>query len=92
VLDLGSTPLANALVSDPVRDEETSYPLAVAFCSACTLVQTSHFVPGEVIFGQDYPYYSSYSPAYLRHAEANASELISRRHWSDDSLVVEMSY
>jgi len=90
VLDLGSTPLANALPADPSTAEPT-YPLAVAICRECTLVQTTYWVSGELIFGGDYPYYSSYSTDYLRHARDHALELIERRALGPGSLVVEIA-
>jgi hypothetical protein len=89
VLDLGSTPLANALPADPSTVEPT-YPLAVAICRECALVQTTYWVSGELLFGGDYPYYSSYSTDYLRHARDHALELIERRALGAGSLVVEI--
>jgi len=90
VLDLGSTPLANALPTDPSTPEPT-YPLAVAICRDCALVQTTYWISGEVIFGGEYPYYSSYSTDYLRHARDHALDLIETRGLGPESLVVEIA-
>jgi SAM-dependent methyltransferase len=90
VLDLGRTPLANALPTDPSAPEP-SYPLAVAKCRDCALVQTTYWVSGEVIFGGDYPYFSSFSTDYLHHAREHALELIERRALGPESLVVEIA-
>jgi len=90
VLDLGCTPLANALPSD-LSIPEPTYPLAVAICRDCALVQTTYWVSGEVIFGGDYPYFSSYSTDYLRHARDHALELIEERRLGPESLVVEIA-
>jgi SAM-dependent methyltransferase len=90
VLDLGSTPLANELREDPTQ-KQIEYPLAVVLCRACTLVQNSHRVPGEILFGQSYPYFSSVSTAYLDHARQNALELIEARELGSDSLVIEVA-
>ena len=39
-LDLGNTPLADRLVSEAMRSEaEPMYPLEVAFCRDCAMVQ-----------------------------------------------------
>jgi SAM-dependent methyltransferase len=54
-------------------------------------VQTTYWVSGEVIFGGDYPYYSSYSTGYLRHARDHALELIETRGLGPESLVVEIA-
>jgi SAM-dependent methyltransferase len=91
-LDLGSTPLADALVK-PSECEQTegSFPLAVAFCGECTLVQILETVDPEVVFQRDYPYYSSFSDALLRHSRDNALDLMERRHLGSGSLVVELA-
>ena len=88
VLDLGATPLANELRQD-ANAEQARYPLAIALCSACTLVQNSHRVPGAILFGRGYPYFSSVSTAYLEHARRHALELIASRGLGPQSLVVE---
>ena len=89
VLDLGSLPIANALLRS--LDEAVSelrYPLEVAFCEDCALVQILHDVP---LFPEDYPYYSSYSDALLAHARAHAEGLTERLHLGPDSFVVEIA-
>jgi SAM-dependent methyltransferase len=90
LLDLGSTALANELPSEPGTDQ-IQYPLGVVLCSACSLVQSSYRVPGRILFGQGYPYFSSVSPAYLAHARENALELIETRALGQKSLVVEVA-
>ena len=45
------------------------FPLNVAFCPRCSLVQLLETVPPEVLFCKDYPYYSSFSPALLQHSQ-----------------------
>ena len=87
-LDLGTTPLADRLVED--RDaEELTFPLEVAFCIDCSLVQILETVPPSVLFQEDYPYYSSFSPALLRHTRENVEALITERRLGPDSLVLE---
>lgn len=92
VLDLGAQPIANALV-DPSRAPraEDLHPLAVAFCAECALVQVTETIPPAVLFGQDYPYYSSVSPALLDHSRAHAEELLAQRRLGPDSFVVEVA-
>ncbi|MCZ6755626.1 MAG: methyltransferase, partial [Gemmatimonadetes bacterium] len=56
VLHLGPTPLANAFPRHP--DEfvnEQTYPLDLAFCPACSLVQIVDEIDPEVLF-RDYIY------------------------------------
>ena len=45
-LDLGVTPSANKLLDEADLDStEPLYPLQVAFCEDCTLVQLLHVLP-----------------------------------------------
>jgi len=60
VLDLGSTPLADRLLKSADAAEDT-WPLSVAFCPHCTLVQILDTVQPEILFDQDYPYFSSFT-------------------------------
>ncbi|CAG0945962.1 C-methyltransferase [Anaerolineae bacterium] len=92
VLDLGRTPLADALLSaEDLGKPEPVYPLEVAFCSECGLVQIIETVPPEDLFCRHYPYYSSFSDELLRHSRENALELISSRGLDDRSLVIEIA-
>jgi hypothetical protein len=92
VLSLGTTPLADALRrQEQLSQEEPKFPLNVAFCPNCSLVQLLETVPPEVLFCQEYPYYSSFSPALLQHSRANALDLIANRRLNANSLVVELA-
>jgi hypothetical protein len=91
VLDLGETPLANALLSfDQLDRPEARYPLKLVFCPDCSLVQITHTVAPERLFG-DYPYFSSFSDTMTRHAEKLARQLIRMRKLNGSSLVVEVA-
>ena len=62
------TPLANALLdADELDEPEPTFPLELAFCPACSLVQITETVPPEMLF-RDYVYFSSFSDTMLRHA------------------------
>ncbi len=92
VLSLGTTPLADGLrKKEQLTHAEPMFPLNVAFCPCCSLVQLLETVPPEVLFCQDYPYYSSFSPALLEHSRANALDLIESRHLNTDSLAIELA-
>ena len=92
VLDLGLTPLADRLVTqEGLATPEPRYSLVVAFCPACALVQITETVPPEVLFCEDYPYFSSFSDALLRHSRDNVLELITERGLGADSLAVELA-
>jgi SAM-dependent methyltransferase len=91
-LGLGKTPLADALVlSEAVDAPEARFPLDVAFCPSCSLVQILEEVPPEQLFVDNYLYFSSFSDELLRHSREHALGLIERRGLGADSLVVELA-
>ncbi|MGO9675395.1 MAG: class I SAM-dependent methyltransferase [Methylocella sp.] len=91
-LDLGETPLADRLVDPANQDQpEPTFPLSVAFCKDCGLVQITETVSPEILFADAYPYYSSFSPALLEHSRQNALELIKSRNLGLQSFVVELA-
>ncbi len=92
VLDLGDMPLSDRLLTEAqLQLEEPRFPLEMAYCPGCSLVQILHTTPPEVLFCQDYPYYSSFSDALLQHSRDNAMDLIARAGLTSDSLVVELA-
>jgi len=92
ILALGHTPLADRLLTEEqLREPETIAALDVVFCSKCTLVQITETIDPEVLFYADYPYFSSVSPALMRHTRANAEELIRTRKLGKDSMVIELA-
>lgn len=91
-LDLGVTPLADRLLtSESLTEPEPFCPLTVAFCPSCSLVQIRETVRPEILFGHDYPYYSSVSPQLLAHFRESAEEVMARRKLGPASLVVELA-
>ena len=91
VLSLGRTPLANALLTEAQLDQpEETYPLTLAFCANCSLVQLTESVSPEKLF-REYVYFSSFSDTMLRHAEAAAAELIHSQNLGAQSLVIEVA-
>jgi SAM-dependent methyltransferase len=89
-LDLGSTPLADRLPSrQQLAEKEITVPLEVVFCPKCTLVQITQTVDPEVLFCNDYPYYSSVSKQLMEHFGGSARDIIATRTLGSESLVVE---
>jgi SAM-dependent methyltransferase len=89
VIDLGDTPLANALLSaDALGRPEPRYPLRVVLCRGCGLVQITETVPPEVLFS-DYVYFSSFSDTAVASAKALAGRLLGKLGLSASSLVIE---
>jgi SAM-dependent methyltransferase len=91
-LDLGVSPLADRLPSEQqLREPEPRYPLQVAYCTGCSLMQILETVPPEVLFCDSYPYFASFSDALLKHSRANVLDLIERRDLTRESFVVELA-
>ncbi|NLD77821.1 MAG: class I SAM-dependent methyltransferase [Acidimicrobiales bacterium] len=91
-LSLGKTPLADALVTEEqLTEEEAVFPLDVAFCPECALVQILGDVPPEMLFVDNYLYFSSFSDHLLAHSRDHALGLIERLDLGPDSLVVEIA-
>ena len=91
VLSLGKTPLANSLLTkEQLSVSEAAYPLELAFCPACSLVQITQTVPPEKMF-REYVYFSSFSETMLAHARQAAGKLITQRRLGGQSLVIEIA-
>jgi SAM-dependent methyltransferase len=91
-LSLGKMPLPDAFLSEQALSEpEPRYPLDVAVCPDCALVQILEEVPPEKLFVENYLYFSSFSDALLRHARDHALGLIASRGLGAGSLVVELA-
>jgi SAM-dependent methyltransferase len=91
ILSLGQTPLANALLTaEQLHKEEDTYPLDLAFCPTCYLVQITETVTPEKLF-REYFYRSSFSDTMLRHAEETARFFSASRNLDQHSLVVEIA-
>jgi hypothetical protein len=89
VLSLGSTPLANSLLTEEQLDQpEPRFPLDLVLCRNCTLVQITETVPPEILF-RDYLYFSSFSDTMLAHAQELATRITADRKLGAASLVVE---
>ncbi|HZT05359.1 MAG TPA: class I SAM-dependent methyltransferase [Steroidobacteraceae bacterium] len=91
-LSLGDLPLSDGLLAaDDLEREEPRYPLDVAFCPNCALVQILETVPPEQLFGADYPYFSSFTDTLLEHSAANVRARIEEQQLDGSSLVVELA-
>jgi hypothetical protein len=91
VVDLGMSPLCETFLSNDQLDAvESFYPLHVWVCRKCLLVQLSEYVSADEIF-TEYAYFSSYSTAWLKHAEDYVAMITDRLSLGKDSFVVELA-
>jgi hypothetical protein len=90
-VDLGMSPLCESYVpAEALNRVEAFYPLHVWVCRACLLVQLDEYVTPEHIF-TEYAYFSSFSTAWLKHAEDYTKMARERLALGPKSLVVELA-
>ena len=89
-LDLGETPVANALLRAP-DDVAPTFPLQVGVCTACSLVQLLHVLPAEDVFDESYPYFSSYSDSLDQHSVQHVRDLELSGRAGPGRFVVEVA-
>ena len=89
-VDLGMSPLCETFLHErDLNRMEPFYPLHVYVCEQCLLVQLEEYVTPADIF-TDYPYFSSYSDSWLRHARTYVDRITDRLALDAHSLVVEL--
>lgn len=92
VLDYGPMPLSDGLMELAAnREHEPRYPLTLVVCASCSLLQILETVDPVILYGDDYPYYSSFSDRWVEHARENVEALIDRYQPTEESLVVELA-
>ena len=92
VVDLGMSPLCETFpTSEQINRMEKFYPLRVFVCDRCFLVQLEQYVDTTEIFSSEYPYFSSYSESWLRHAKTYTDLVTSRFSLGVQSQVVEIA-
>jgi hypothetical protein len=90
-VDLGMSPLCESYVpAEAINHMEPFYPLHVWVCRSCLLVQLEEYVSAEHIF-TEYAYFSSYSAAWLKHAEDYVAMIAGRLGLGPRSQVVELA-
>ncbi len=91
ILSLGEMPLANSLLTEEqLKEPDMTYPLDLAFCPQCALVQITETIPPEKLF-REYLYFSSFSETMLKHVERLVEHLCVSRNLGPKSLVVEVA-
>ena len=91
-VDLGTAPPSNAyLRAADLAQAEAYFPLKVLTCPECRLVQVDEVQRHDAMFSDDYLYFSSYSPSWLKHAERYVAEVVERLSLDANSLVMEVA-
>lgn len=87
-ISLGNTPLADSFVTDTTKKEET-FPLDVFVCPDCNLVQLVDEVNSDLLFGEDYAFFTSSSPSSIKYFKQYADDIATRI--PDKSSIVEIA-
>lgn len=76
VVDLGKMPLAGGFIKDKsFFKTEKKYPIALNFCKDCYLIQTSIAINPNILFRQNYFYYSSAIKTLVEHFNRTAEKM-----------------
>ena len=86
------SPLCQTQIApEKLNEMEPFFPLHVYVCSNCFLVQLEEFVKPDVIFGAEYPYFSSYSDSWVAHAKRYVDHVRQDFDIDSRSFVVELA-
>lgn len=78
VLDLGDVPLAGGFIKEKDFANEKYYPLTLNFCQDCFLIQVSNVVSADVLFKNNYFFFSSAIGTLVEHFKEYAREIYER--------------
>ena len=92
VIDLGNAPITNNLLKKIAKKKTTkTYPLKVFVCDKCWLVQNKNKINPKKIFTNNYPYFSSFSSSWLKHADDLTTKIINKFNLNKTSMVAEVA-
>ena len=90
-VDLGMAPLVSSyLREEELHNSEVFYPLRVYVCDECYLVQLPQAASPQQLFGE-YPYFSSVSASWLKHAKTYVERMMQRFSYDSRSQVIEIA-
>lgn len=75
ILDFGNVPLAGAFLKNKDFSTEKYYPLDIYFCKDCYLVQVGCVVSADVLFKENYFFFSSAIGTLVDHFKEFANEI-----------------
>ncbi|MFB6200966.1 MAG: class I SAM-dependent methyltransferase [Halorhabdus sp.] len=91
VLDLGEQPICNKFLDDETEfDEETFYPLTLAYCPDCYLAQLTEVPPLDEVFGDDFNYLSGSTSSHVDHFDDLAATISEELGLGGSACVVDI--
>lgn len=92
VLNLGTSPLANEFPHSAAEAaEQVRYPLGLAACTKCSLLQLTEIVDDAELWGGDYGFYTSSSWVAVQQQQDYADDLLWRYRDLTKGLVLEVA-
>lgn len=92
VLDLGTSPLADEFPHSPDEAaDQVRYPLGLATCAKCSLLQLTEIVDDDELWGGDYGFYTSSSWVAVQQQQNYADDLLWRYRDLTKGLVLEIA-
>jgi hypothetical protein len=88
--DFGVLPVADKLMLS-LEDKIPSFPLSISICTNCYLLQINEDVEPEILFREDYPYYSSQIPEVKQHFKSFYEEIASRFEIGSEDTIMEIA-
>ena len=89
-MSFGPMPVANGFLLPEDFDSEFFFDLQTGFCDQCGMVQLTERVDPDLLFHENYAYFSSISTAMASHFQAMAADVMSRQLPETDPFVVEI--
>ena len=89
-ISLNKMPLADLFVKNR-KKREHKFPLDVKVCSKCFLVQLIDEVNPDLLFSQDYAFYTGGSPSSIEYFENYANSIMKRFSKESKKFIVEIA-
>lgn len=90
VISFGRMPIANGFLTPDRFDDEYFYELTIVRCPRCSMVQLGELVDPNLMFHDQYAFYSSTSAGMSRHFERFAGMVQREYLTGPDPMVVEL--
>lgn len=89
-VDFGEMPIANAFASNEELQNEYTFPMKVGFCDKCKMVQLVDQPDREMMFHENYAFFSSTSDYMKQHFKKFADSVSQLQALDKSSFVVEI--
>lgn len=89
-ISFGKMPIANGFLGEDEFADEFLFDLNVGFCSTCKMVQLTEHIDRDLMFHDEYSFFSSTSQRMADHFKAFASGVIDSYLDAADPFVVEI--